>query len=74
MKTRQSKDSLRYYLDWFLKSSHNILFKMLSAFSFLMLFFYFIYIVYHSTVEFDPTRVLVGCISLWTMIHLNKSL
>ena len=60
--------------DKMLKSSHNFLFKVLSASSFLMMFYYFGYIVYYSTMCYDIKRVITGCVALCVMIHLNKSL
>lgn len=44
------------------------------AVTFLMIAFNLGYIVYNQIVCYDSTRVLVGCLSLYTMIHLNKSI
>lgn len=75
MKNRRSKlDYIRYYFNSISEKSHNILFKVLTALSFLMLFFYFTYILYYATVEYNPMRAIVGCASLCTMVYLNRSL
>lgn len=71
---RRLSDHIRYYWEKLSKSSHNFLFRVLSALSFLMMFFYFGYIVYYSTMCYDISRVITGCLALCVMIHLNKSL
>ena len=48
--------------------------KLLSALTFLMMFYYFVYIVYYSVVTYELSKVIMGSISLCMMIHLNKSL
>ena len=71
---RKLSDHIKYYWEKMSKSSHNFLFRVLSALSFLMMFFYFGYIVYYSTMCYDISRVITGCLALCVMIHLNKSL
>lgn len=44
------------------------------AVTFLMIAFNLGYIVHNQIVCYDSTKVLVGCLSLYTMIHLNKSI
>ena len=48
--------------------------KALVAMSFLMIPVYLLYIVYFSLVCHDLSSVIIGCLSLCVMIHLNKSL
>ena len=58
----------------FAKGSQDLISRILTIFSFLMIPFYFGFIVYYSIVCYDIFRVIAGCISLCAMIHLNKSL
>lgn len=74
MKRRKFNDHVRYYWDKLASGSQTLLFKVLTTLSFLMIAFYFGYIVYYTTVCYDIGRVIVGCIALCVMIHLNKSL
>ena len=67
-------DHLKHYWCEFAKGLQVLLFKMLTSLSFLMIAFYFGYIVYYSIVCYDVFRVIIGCIALYVMIHLNKSL
>ena len=71
---RKLFDRIKYYLGRLADSVQTLLFKWLNAFSFLMIAFYFGYVVYYSTVCYSVSRVIVGCIALYMMIHLNKSL
>ena len=64
------KKYIRKVVDWV----QTFLFKSLNALSFLMIVLYFGYIVYYSVMCYSTERVIVGCISLYIMIHLNKSL
>lgn len=67
-------DKVSYYYNLFIKRLQTFLFKVLTVLSFLMLAFYFGYIVYYSVVSFNGYKAIVGCLALFTMIHLNKSL
>lgn len=71
---RKFCDHARYYWSIVVKNSHEFLFKLLSALTFLMMFYYFAYIVYYSVVTYELSKVIMGSISLCMMIHLNKSL
>ena len=68
---RQLFNKIDYYFNeitrWIQKYALTIM-------SFLMIAFYFGYIVYYSVVSFNVYRAIVGCLALFTMIHLNKSL
>lgn len=61
-------------ISWLFKKSHSALMTLLTALSFLMLFLNVGFIFYHTFVVFNAVEVLVGCVSLCVMIHLNKSL
>ena len=65
---------LKQYWKEFMKNLQSFLFKTLTSLSFLMIVFYFGYIIYYSVVSFNTLKVLVGCTSLYIMIHLNKNL
>lgn len=71
---RRLFDHLNYYWERFAKSSMTFLCRVLTSLSFLMIIFYFGYVVYYSTMCYSVSRVIAGCISLYIMIHLNKSL
>lgn len=71
---KRFKDHLNYYFEKIAVWVQDLLMKMLVAISFLMIFFYFGYIVYFSTVCYDTSRIIVGSLALFIMIHLNKSL
>lgn len=71
---RRTIDHIKYYWGRLLEILQAILLRLITASSFLMLFFYFGYIVYFSIVCYDISRVITGCIALCVMIHLNKSL
>lgn len=71
---RKLFDHLNYYWERFAKSSMVLLSRALTALSFLMIIFYFGYVVYYSVVCYSMHKVITGCISLYIMIHLNKSL
>lgn len=51
----------------------NFVRRFLTGFSFILLFPIFIYILFYL-VSFDFYKVVAGCIVLWIMIHINKSL
>ena len=68
------RDHLMYHWDKIAIGVQNLLLKTLVAVSFIMLAFYFVYVVYFSTVCYSMSRVITGCLSLCVMIHLNKSL
>lgn len=71
---RKLSDVTAYFWEKFTSRVQTLLFKLLTTLSFLMLAFYLVYIVYYSTICFDIAKVVVGCLSLCVMIHLNKSL
>lgn len=71
---RKRVDHIRHYWETFTKSLQNLIFRLLTTLSFLMIAFYFGYIVYYSIVCYDIFRVITGSIALCIMIHLNKSL
>ena len=56
-----------------MKKLFNILTEALTILSFLMLIVSFGYIVY-SLVFYDFYKVITGCVVMYIMIHLNKSL
>lgn len=68
------KKKLKHYWKNAMYNLQTVIYKALTALSFLMLAFYFGYIVYYSTVCYSSSKVLVGCISLYIMIHLNKNI
>lgn len=47
---------------------------VLSVLSYFMICALFGYIIYYLFIKFNATNVITGCISLYIMIHLNKSL
>lgn len=71
---RKLFDYIRYYLDLLADELQLIMFKVLSALSFISIAFYFGYIIYYSVVIYSAIEVITGCLALFTMIHLNKSL
>ena len=70
----RKRNHLRYYWDKVLSGFSAIILRTLTALSFLLMPFYFGYIVYFSILCYDLSKVIAGCISLYIMIHLNKSL
>ena len=48
--------------------------SVLVAVSFLLLFPTLVYVVYFLLVCYDLTRVIAGVITVWILLHLNKSL
>ena len=67
-------DKIGYYFNNAIKGLQSIMVKFLTALSFLMLPFYCVYIIYYSVFHFDGYRVIISCLVLFLMIHLNKSL
>ena len=58
---RRFCDHLRYYWERLAKNTNTLMFKVLSALSFLMIAFYFGDIVYYSTMCYDTLKqVFVG--------------
>ena len=68
------RDHAKYHWDNLMKSMYNLMMRVLTAMSFIMLFVNFGYIVYYQFVCYDIYKVITGCITLCVMIHLNKSL
>lgn len=65
---------MRRRIDLLFRGFQTFVFKVLTALSFVLLPVNFGYIVYYQFVCYDMCKVLVGCVSLYIMIHLNKSL
>ena len=65
---------MRRRIDLLFRGFQIFVVRVLTALSFVLLPVNFGYIVYYQFVCYDMCRVLVGCVSLYIMIHLNKSL
>ena len=56
------------------RTLQELLVRLLTSISFCLLPYYVGYIIYFSIFNVDFVKVLIGCVSLYIMIHLNKSL
>ena len=48
--------------------------RLVVAISFVALPVFLWYVIHYSLVSFDLSRAVVGCVCLYTLIHLNQSM
>ena len=68
------RKKLSYYINKFMNGLQYLMEYLYNAVSFILIACNLFYIIYYQFVDYYPFRTIVGCVSLITMIYLNKSL
>ena len=74
MRSRRQKDHFKYYLRLFAIRIQDFLMRVTTLLSFIAVIVSFVFVVYYLFYDFRLSRVIAGCFSVYTCIHLNNSL
>lgn len=70
---KQSTNSFIRLLQKVRQATFSFLFKVILVSTFVGILLSVAFICYYLLINFDPTKCLVGCLTLVTLIHTNKS-